>query len=148
MVSWTGYRSIGIEFDRPERFGGTSKADTLGVLNNAINSILQSSQKVIRILPAFGIIVFIGSILLQVSLAANWLFRGVPFSGFGTIVSLILMSTGLTTLLFGLIGRYIWLIFIHSQNRPHFIVRVFLDSTSSSESPISNIEQAEKSFRC
>jgi len=128
MVSWVGFRSIGIEFVRPDRFAGSSKADTLGVLNNAFNSILQSSQRIIRLLPIFGLLVFLVSLSLQLILVGNWFIRGVPFSGFGTIVSILLMTTGLITLLLGLIARYIWLIFVEVQGRPHYLVREFLGS--------------------
>lgn len=127
MISWTGFRSAGIPFDRPERFGGESKADTLGVINNAINSILQSSKLFIRMIPILGVLIFGCSLVAEVVLIVDWVARGVPFNGFGSLVSLGLMSLGLITLILGVIGQYVWLVFEQVRERPNFVVRRVFD---------------------
>lgn len=128
MISWTGFRSAGIPFDRPERFGGESKADALGVINNAINSILQSSKLIIRLIPILGFLIFLGSLLVEVAFIMDWVLRGVPFNGFGSLVSLGIMSLGLITLFLGVIGQYVWLVFEQVRERPNYVVRRVFDN--------------------
>ena len=123
MISWTGFRSAGIPFDRPKRFAGKSKAYTFGVLNNAVNSLLQSSQIIIRAIPIFGFLIFSGSLLAEIVLIFRWRVFGVPFDGFGSLVSIGLMSFGLVTLFLGVIGQYVYLIFEQVRARPNFVVR-------------------------
>ena len=128
MISWTGFRSVGIPFDRPERFGGKSKADALGVINNAVNSILQSSKLIIRLIPILGFLIFLGSLLVEVAFIMDWVLRGVPFNGFGSLVSLGIMSLGLITLFLGVIGQYVWLVFEQVRERPNYVVRRVFDN--------------------
>lgn len=48
--------------------------------------------------------------------------KGVPFPGFGTLVSLFLFMFGLVFLMMGVIGQYVAQIYEEVKSRPNFIV--------------------------
>jgi dolichol-phosphate mannosyltransferase len=52
-----------------------------------------------------------------------WVVSGVPFAGFGTLVSLILFVIGALSLMLGIISEYVGLIYEETKGRPNFIVR-------------------------
>jgi dolichol-phosphate mannosyltransferase len=55
--------------------------------------------------------------------AAVWFTRGVPFAGFGTLVSLALLGFGVLTTMLGTIAEYMSLIYEEVKGRPNFVVR-------------------------
>jgi dolichol-phosphate mannosyltransferase len=47
----------------------------------------------------------------------------VPFAGFGTLTSLVLLLFGFLTLMLGLIAEYVGLVYEEVKQRPNFVVR-------------------------
>jgi polyisoprenyl-phosphate glycosyltransferase len=122
LIAWTGFKSIGIPVARAERFAGKSNADTLKVLELAIKGILAHSFKPLRFITSFGLICSILAILAFIICFSIWMTKGVPFSGFGSIISAILVFIGLNTFMLGIISEYISLIYEESKSRPNYIV--------------------------
>ena len=123
LFSWVGFSSIGVPFEREARFGGVSNAPTLKVLQLAINGILAHTVVPLRLITFTG---FVSAILAMAVLgwfSYMFIFNGVPFDGFGTIVGLNLLGFSILTLALGVIGEYLGLNYEESKNRPHFIVR-------------------------
>jgi dolichol-phosphate mannosyltransferase len=54
--------------------------------------------------------------------AIFWIFKGVPFAGFGTIVGLIVLSFSFLLLSVGILGQYISLIYEEVKDRPIYII--------------------------
>jgi dolichol-phosphate mannosyltransferase len=52
-----------------------------------------------------------------------WVFFGVPFAGFGTIVALILALIGVVTFMLSVLAEYMGLIYEEVKNRPNFVVK-------------------------
>jgi dolichol-phosphate mannosyltransferase len=123
LVAWVGFRSIGVEHEREERFAGESKAYSRGVFALATKAILAHSQVPWVIIPVIGVGLFLGSIVTLIVLAINWLVRGVPFPGFGTIVALMVMLFGVLFCLLGIVSSYVGQIYEEVKSRPNFIVR-------------------------
>jgi dolichol-phosphate mannosyltransferase len=122
MWGWIGFKSIGVPFVRPPRFGGKSTYKLFRNINFAVHGILASSVTPLKIIPIFGLSVSALSFVLLTVLAIRWLGFGVPFNGFGTIVALILGSIGLIFLFLGIMSEYIGMIFEEVRQRPHYVV--------------------------
>jgi len=123
LVAWVGFRSVGVEHEREERFAGTSKAHSIQVLQLAVKAIFAHSQVPLVMIPVIGLGLFIASLIALVGLSINWLARGVPFPGFGTIVALMVMLFGILFCLLGVVSMYIGLIYEEVKGRPNFVVR-------------------------
>ena len=122
LAAWVGFRSIGIDMERPPRFGGVSNAHTFKVLDLAFKGIFAHSYVPLRLITLTGAAVFGASILTLIGLAIKWIAFGVPFSGFGTIVALLLAAFGLLSLMIGIVSEYVGLIYEEVKRRPNFVV--------------------------
>ena len=123
LFAWVGFRSIGIEADRPERFGGESKAHSLKVIDLAFKGIFSHSYVPLKLIMLSGLATSLFSALALISYTVNWLLRGVPFAGFGTIVALVLLLFGVLAFMLGLIAEYIGLIYEEVKQRPNYLVK-------------------------
>jgi dolichol-phosphate mannosyltransferase len=122
LFAWVGFKSTGIEAERPERFGGVSNAHSLKVIDLAFKGIFSHSYVPLKLITVTGITLSGLSVLAMVIFAAAWIFVGVPFAGFGTLVSLGLLMFGILTFMLGLIAEYVGLIYEEVKHRPNFVV--------------------------
>jgi dolichol-phosphate mannosyltransferase len=131
LFAWVGFKSIGIEAERPERFGGVSNAHSLKVIDLAFKGIFSHSYVPLKLITVTGIILSGMSVIAMVMFAVAWVFDGVPFAGFGTLVSLVLLMFGILTFMLGLIAEYVGLIYEEVKRRPNFIVSMELGLDSA-----------------
>jgi glycosyltransferase involved in cell wall biosynthesis len=122
LVSWVGFKSIGIPMVREARFGGVSNAHSLKVIDLAFKGIFAHSYVPLRIITITGFVVAIIAAVSLVVLVIRFSAFGVPFDGFGTLISVMLIGFGILTLLLGVIGEYIGLIYEEVKQRPNFII--------------------------
>lgn len=123
LFSWSGFKSIGVEYERAQRFAGKSHAQFLHVLQLAVQGIFAFSYVPIRFIAALGFITSGLSLFYLLYLVIIFFIKGVPFPGYGTIISLILLLFGLLFLTLGIIGQYIAQIYEEVKERPIYIVR-------------------------
>ncbi|MBE7191639.1 MAG: glycosyltransferase family 2 protein [Gordonia polyisoprenivorans] len=122
LVSWVGFRSIGIPMSRPPRFAGESKAHSLKVIDLAFKGIFAHSYVPLRLITIAGFLVSAIALITLIGFLVQAIVGGVPFNGFGTIISIMLIGFGVLTLLLGVIGEYVGLIYEEVKQRPNFVV--------------------------
>jgi len=122
LFAWVGFKSIGVPMIRPPRFAGVSNAHTFAVLELALKGIMANSYKPLRFISLFGLSLSLFSVLALIPMIIAWLFVGVPFAGFGTIVTLILFGIGIQSLMLGVVSEYIGLVYEETKSRPNFVV--------------------------
>ena len=127
LFAWVGFKSVGIEAERPPRFGGESKAYSLQVIDLAFKGIFAHSYVPLKFITVTGIALSALSLLTTVILAVCWVLLGVPFAGFGTLISVSLLAFGLLAFMVGLLAEYLGLVYEEVKGRPNFIVRDTLD---------------------
>lgn len=122
IIAWTGFKSVGVEFDRGDRVSGESKANTALVLKLALRGIFGFSYIPLKIATVLGVVLSLVSFTALVIFTFKFIFFGVPFDGFGTIVCLILLLFGFLFTILGIMSEYIGMIFEETKARPLFIV--------------------------
>lgn len=122
LVAWVGFKSIGVPMQRPPRFAGESKAYTFKVIDLAFKGIFAHSYIPLRIITITGITTSAMSVIVFVGLLVRWFAVGVPFGGFGTLVTLVLFSFGILTFMLGIIAEYLGLIYEEVKQRPNYII--------------------------
>jgi glycosyltransferase involved in cell wall biosynthesis len=127
LFAWVGFKSIGIPMERPPRFGGVSNAHTFKVLDLAFKGIFSHSYKPLRLITISGITLSIVSFLAVIPLALVWIIAGVPFAGFGTLVTLFLLVIGILAFMIGILSEYVGLIYEEVKARPNFVVSEVLN---------------------
>ena len=130
LVAWVGFRSVGVEAERPERFGGESKAHSLKVIDLAFKGIFAHSYKPLRMITVFGFVLSAISFISIVPLFFLWVFVGVPFAGFGTLVGLFILVFGIVSLMLGVLSEYVGLIYEEVKQRPNYLVKEALGVTT------------------
>jgi len=122
LFAWVGFTSIGIEHERPPRFGGESKAHSLKVLDLASKGILAHSYVPLRMITITGLVISAISLIGLVVSVIQFFVAGVPFAGYGTILGVMLLMFGLLFLFLGVISEYIGLIYEEVKHRPNYVI--------------------------
>jgi dolichol-phosphate mannosyltransferase len=123
LVAWAGFESTGVPVPREPRYAGESKAYSVPVLGFAMRAIFAHTYLPLRVISIFGVFASLASAVAFVVLFVIWETRGVPFAGFGSLVSLGLLSFGILTTMLGVIAEYLGLIYEEVKRRPNFVVR-------------------------
>jgi dolichol-phosphate mannosyltransferase len=122
LFGWVGFKSVGVPMVRPERYGGISNAKTSVVLDLAFKGIFAHSHKPLRLITIIGLAISALAFLAVPILAVIWFTLGVPFAGFGSLISVILLAFGVQIVLIGILSEYIGLIYEEVKRRPNFII--------------------------
>jgi polyisoprenyl-phosphate glycosyltransferase len=121
LFAWVGFKSIGIPMERPPRFGGVSNAHTFGVIDLAFKGIFAHSYKPLKLITIIGLLLSGLSLASLAPLVVLWYSRGVPFAGFGSLVSILLLLISFLFLFLGIIGEYVGLIYEEVKQRPNYV---------------------------
>lgn len=126
LVAWVGFESVGVPMERPPRFAGESKAYSLKVIELAFKGIFAHSYVPLRLITIFGVGISALALVGLVVSGIYWIAQGVPFGGFGTIVSLVLLLFGVLSFMLGIVSEYVGLIYEEVKRRPNFVVSTTL----------------------
>jgi len=139
LMAWTGFRTAVVEIERPDRFAGDSKFVKIPlkrVIKWAISSILSHTSAPLTLIAVMGFLLSATSIFATLVASLIWLFSGVPFAGFGTIIGIVLVGFSLTMLAIGIIAQYIALIYEEVKGRPLYLIAERTDQGVSSNMEI------------
>lgn len=123
LVMWTGYSSIGVEFDRVDRFSGESKANFKTVLKVAINGIFSFSYFPLRFVTFLGLLMTAISFIMILVYLYLYMIHGQITPGVNTIIILLLFLFGVLFFVLGIISEYLARIYEEAKSRPHFLVK-------------------------
>jgi dolichol-phosphate mannosyltransferase len=122
LFAWVGFKSVGILYPRPARFGGESKARLATVLRLAKHGILSFSDIPLRFITWFGLVCSGFALGTMIIFAILKFVIGTPFAGFATIVTIVLFFFGLLSFMIGILAEYVAMIHSEVKNRPNFII--------------------------
>lgn len=123
LFSWVGFKSIGLPMARPPRFAGESKAYSFGVISMAFKAIFAHTYAPLRLITITGFFLSFIAAISVFLLAARFLFYGVPFPGFGSLICVMLIGFGVITMFLGVIGEYLGLTYEEVKQRPNFVIK-------------------------
>ena len=123
IIAWTGFKQIGIPFDRPPRFAGGPSANFFAVFKVAINGIFSFSYFPLRAVSVLGIVVSASAFIMGIIEIYLFLRYGMVVHGFTTTIIVILFLFGTLFFILGIIGEYIARIYDEVKQRPNFIVK-------------------------
>jgi dolichol-phosphate mannosyltransferase len=122
MTQWMGFEVALVEYDQPPRFAGKPSYTFRKSLQMAFYAIFSFSILPLRVISltgcslAFAGMAYLGFIVYSV-------FRGHVVEGWASILSVILILSGVQLLSSGIIAEYIGMIFEQSKNRPLYILK-------------------------
>ncbi|MFN8578541.1 MAG: glycosyltransferase family 2 protein [Candidatus Sericytochromatia bacterium] len=122
MRTWIGFKQIGIEYERSERFAGESKYTFRMLLKLAYNGIFNFSEFPIKFITNLGAFTVCLSLLyLTVTIFKKFVYGTVP-EGFTALLFTIILFSGVQMVSLGVIGEYVLRIFFQVKERPLYII--------------------------
>jgi len=122
LVSFIGFRQIGIPYHRGKRIVGPSKFSYLEYFHLAWDAITAFSQVPLRLISSIGSVVSGISALAMLFYFGLYFSGNVPVKGFTTLILILLFVSGVQLLSLGILGEYIARIFNEVKARPRSIV--------------------------
>jgi glycosyltransferase involved in cell wall biosynthesis len=121
LVSWVGFRQIGIAYDRAERHSGTTKYPFSKMLKFAIDGITSFSQIPLRISTYLGFATSTFAFLYAVVILALQ-FAHLNFPGYTSTMLAILFIGGIQLVGIGILGEYVGRIYDEIKARPLYLI--------------------------
>lgn len=121
LVSWLGFRQVGVPYRRDPRFAGETKYPYRKMIKFAVDGITSFSGAPLKLASWLG---YLSSILAFLYLASVFVQKlmGGTVQGWATIMVALLFLGGVQLICIGIIGEYIGRIFNEIKPRPMYVV--------------------------
>jgi dolichol-phosphate mannosyltransferase len=123
IITWTGFKQYAIDYERPPRFAGESKAAFVQVFKLALDGIFSFSYIPLKLTTYLGFVISLLSFVMIVVELALFLLYGREVPGFTTLIITMLFLFGMLFMILGIIGEYIARIYDEVKQRPNYIVK-------------------------
>lgn len=120
--SWLPVARQAIEYVPNKRVAGTSKYNVKKMLDLAYKSVLQFSEKPLRIAVTIGVVLALASFLYGVVLTVLRLTGQTTVSGWTSLMVVVLFCFGINFILVGFIGSYLAHSISIQKQRPEFVI--------------------------
>ena len=123
MISWLGFRQIGIPFTTKPRVAGTTKFSFTKLFRLALDSITSFSVLPLRWITACGLTVAAVSLCYAMYILGEVLMTGIATPGWPTLVVAVLFLGGMQLTALGIVGEYVGRIYMETKRRPLFVIQ-------------------------
>jgi polyisoprenyl-phosphate glycosyltransferase len=123
MVSWTGFRQIGVPYRRAARFAGETKYPLTKMVRFAVDGILSFSSKPLRLSTFMGFLSAGLALVVILYALVMRLFTQRWVAGWTALIIAILFLGGAQLISLGIIGEYIGRLYGEAKRRPLYLVR-------------------------
>lgn len=122
IVSWLGFKQVGIEYRVQPRHAGNSKYSILKMIAFAIQGITSFSILPLRISTILGVLFSFGSFLYALYALYIKFFTNEFIQGWTSILISVLFLGGIQLICIGMIGEYLGKMFIETKERPNYVI--------------------------
>ena len=123
VLSWVGFRTEIIEFDRAPRVAGSSKFNLWRLWNLALDGITSFSTVPLRLWSYIGGLVSLFALGFAVYMVIDKLLFGTDVPGYPSLMTAILFLGGVQLIGIGILGEYVGRIYQETKHRPRYVVR-------------------------
>ena len=123
LVPWTGYKSVQIDYKRPQRIAGKSSWNLLKLLSYAFDGIFSFSAVPLKIWTLLGLTVSAISLIYGSWIIIRTFLYGVDVAGYPSLIVAVLFLGGIQLIGIGVLGDYIGRIYLDTKARPHYFIR-------------------------
>jgi dolichol-phosphate mannosyltransferase len=124
LVSWVGFKQIGIEYERDARLSGKTKYPLSKMVRFAFDGIASFSEIPLRFATLMGFIVS-GFAFVYAVVVVVLKFLGLNEPGFTSTMVAILFLGGVQLIGIGILGEYVGRIYDQVKGRPLYLVSRF-----------------------
>lgn len=123
IFAWLGFRTVSLDYVRPQRLAGKSKFNPWRLWNFALDGITSFSTAPLRVWTYLGAICALGAFLYAAVIFWRTLIFGADVPGYASIVVAIAFFGGLQLTGIGIIGEYLGRTYLEAKRRPVYLVR-------------------------
>ncbi len=131
MIKWVGFKSTKINVNHNDRLDGASSYNFRRLMDLALDIILAYSDKPIRLVIKFGLIISFGSVIIALIYFIKWLRGDVVILGYTSLIISVWLLSGIMISTLGIIGLYIGKIFQGVKGRPIYIIEKIINDRKS-----------------
>ncbi len=133
MSVWVGFKQVGVEYVRAERYAGETKYPLKKMLKFALDGITSFSYFPLQVATYFGFIAAAVAVLGIILTIILRLTGSHAFYGQATTLVAVLFLGGVQLISLGIIGEYLGRIYDEVKGRPLYIVREALGFESTTD---------------
>ena len=133
QVMWLGFKTDKVYFDRKDRTIGKSRWTFHKKFKLVVDSMMSFTYFPVRVMELFGGLFFLAAIIGIILVIHEKLTTGMPIDGYASLMCVLLFSSGLTMMMVGIIGEYVWRTLEETRNRPPFIIDEVLKEATDSK---------------
>lgn len=122
LMSWVGFPTAHIHYDRPERHAGETKFSFIALWNLALDGLFSFTTLPLRVWTYLGAIISLLSLLYAVYLILRTLISGIDVPGYASLMVAILFMGGIQLISLGVLGEYIGRIYKETKRRPLYLL--------------------------
>jgi glycosyltransferase involved in cell wall biosynthesis len=126
LLSWAGFDTVTVEYDRAPRAAGSSKFNVWKLWNLALDGITSFSTVPLRVWTYIGGFISLFALVYAAYLMLNYAFNGNPVPGYSSLMVSILFLGGTQLIGIGILGEYIGRIYLESKHRPRYVIKSVL----------------------
>jgi polyisoprenyl-phosphate glycosyltransferase len=122
MVSWVGFRQVGVPYERPARHAGVGKYSVVRYSRLAFDGLSSFSDAPLRLALAAGFVVAIASLVAGIAAIALKLAGVEDVPGWASLVVVLSFLGGIQLVVLAAVGVYVAGIFDEVKQRPLYVV--------------------------
>ena len=122
LTAWAGFKSTSVLFDRPERKKGRSKSNWFFLWNYALDAIISTTTRPLRIWTYFGLALSLLALCAAGVLIVRTLVFGKDVLGYASMMVTILLLGGFQLISTGIVAEYLARVYREVQDRPLYVV--------------------------
>lgn len=123
IFGWVGFRTMWMSYPNTERAGGESKWSFMSLVRYSLDGIVAFSTKPLILSAVLGTIICLISFIMIVFTVVKTIIWGDPVAGYPTLITVILLMSGLQLLFLGIIGQYFAKAYMEVKKRPVYIAK-------------------------
>jgi len=132
---WVGFRREVVYYDRQERPWGTSRWTLTKKVKYLIDIFTAFSYLPVRLASTIGVALAGLGFLYALLVIALRLVGDVPVTGWASLTTVVLITSGVQLILLGVLGEYLWRVLDESRHRPPFIVDCGVNAPPRDDQP-------------
>ena len=122
IISFIGFKQVGLEYERRERFSGKSKISLFNYFDISFSAITSFTKTPLVLIFILGSSILLLSLFLLIFYILLYLTGNINSPGFTTIILIQLFFFGLLIFMLGVISIYIGYLLDEVKKRPTYII--------------------------
>lgn len=122
QIQWLGFEQSSLVYTKMARASGRSKWTLSKRIKLSLDWVVGFSYFPIRFMSVIGLLFACAGFLYALFLIVRRFVFVVPVEGWTSLISVVLITSGVQLVMLGVLGEYLWRSFDASRQRPRFVI--------------------------